>query len=112
MTSTVSWDPPIWRVGVESHDLIDVDDDVLLNILLKPSQLELDGVGAGSDLDEAVIAAVIGCGITADGGRLVGQSDFRTREHGAGGIGDAAQDAAAGALCGKQRWKQQEETDG
>ena len=84
--------------AVDGEGLVQVEGDLLARQLLESSGFELDGVGADGDGREGVVAALVGLGVIADAGGIVGNGDGGVGDHGAAGIGDAADDSTAGAL--------------
>ena len=104
VTSTVSFVCADLHDRVHSHHLVQIDIHAALYVLLEAGQVELQPISAHRHLRKAVVAAGVGGGVATHAGRFVRERDFHIGQHGARGVGDPAEDTAAGALGRRQAW--------
>ena len=96
---------------VQGHDLVEFQKHVAANVLLEARLVKLGPVGAHRNLDEGKVAAVICLCLPAHTCRFIHQSDFNVGQDSSAGIGDPAQDSAAGALRQKKRGARETKQD-
>ena len=82
------------ELGVDADGLRGADIDVVGFGFLEAGFFEGEGVGAGGDLGQEVVAGGVGEGFAAEGGIVAGDADGGAGDGGAGGIGDGAEEGA------------------
>ena len=91
------------ELGVDADGLRGADIDVVGFGFLEAGFFEGEGVGAGGDLGEEVVAGGVGEGFAAEGGIVAGDADGGAGDGGAGGIGDGAEEGAVVEGLGEGR---------
>ena len=84
--------------GVHAHGGGGGDNRVLLQIALKTGEGDLNAVGAGREIGDAVFAGSGGYSLVDDVGVAVGDGDLGGGHGGPGGVGDDTGDGSAFAL--------------